>query len=118
MITFETAVQLVQTAVGSLESEQVMLDQAHGRVLGAPVVAQVASPPTNLAAMDGYAVREADVINFPTKLKLIGQSYPARGHDGEVHPGTAVRIFTGAPIPLGAGRVVVQENVCREGGRS
>ena len=65
--------------------------------------------------MDGYAVRSADLGGAQTRLKLIGQSFPGAGFDGTVGPGQAVRIFTGAPIPAGSDRVVIQEVVRREG---
>ncbi|HEX7930954.1 MAG TPA: molybdopterin molybdotransferase MoeA, partial [Sphingomicrobium sp.] len=86
-----------------------------GRVLAAPVVARIPSPRRDVSAMDGYAVREADVSTFPGKLKIVGESFAGAGWNGAIGAGECVRIFTGAPVPGGADRVVIQENVQRDG---
>jgi molybdopterin molybdotransferase len=112
MISFDEASQLIGKLARPLASEQVAISQAAGRILAAPVVAQVDSPPADCSAMDGYAVREADL---PGALRVIGESFAGRGFDGAVEPGTCVRIFTGAPVPTGADRVMIQEDVTREG---
>jgi molybdopterin molybdotransferase len=65
--------------------------------------------------MDGYAVRAADVAKAPAKLKVIGMSAAGHRFAGKVGAGEAVRIFTGAPVPLGADAVLIQENTRRDG---
>lgn len=65
--------------------------------------------------MDGYAIREEDLRLLPSRLRVIGESFAGSGFDGSVAPGTCVRIFTGAPVPKDANRVVIQEVVRREG---
>ena len=112
MITFDEAVQLVEEAAQPLACERVPLAEAASRVLASPVVAMIDSPPADSSAMDGYAVREADV---PGGLRIIGESFAGQGFDGALGPGTTVRIFTGAPVPAGADRVIIQEVVVREG---
>ncbi|TCJ39079.1 molybdopterin molybdotransferase MoeA [Parafrankia sp. BMG5.11] len=112
MISYDEAARLIGEAAQPLASEQVAIAQAAGRVLAAPVIAHVDAPPADSSAMDGYAVREADL---PGVLPVIGESFAGRGFAGTVAPGTCVRIFTGAPVPAGADRVVIQENVTREG---
>lgn len=112
MISFDEAFARVAEAARPLERERVPLEAAHGRVLAAPVVAAVDSPPANVSAMDGYAAREAD-LGAP--LRLIGESFPGAGFGGTVGAGECVRIFTGAPVPSGADRVIVQEIVRRDG---
>ena len=111
MISFDEALALVAGAAKPLDAETVELTEAHGRTLAAPVVAQVGSPPRNVSAMDGYAVREADL---PGSLPVAGTAYP-----GDpllrLAPGSCIRIFTGGPVPDGADRVVIQEEVTREG---
>ncbi len=84
---------------------------AAGRVLAEPVVALRTQPPFNASAMDGYAVRAADVASVPAQLSVIGMAPAGRGFDGAVGNGQAVRIFTGAPLPEGADTIVIQENV-------
>ncbi len=111
MITFDQALALVAAAARPLEREAVALEAAHGRTLADPVRALVASPPRDVSAMDGYAVRDADV---PGRLALAGESLPG-GPDAALVPGTCLRIFTGAPVPAGADRIVIQEEVTRDG---
>jgi molybdopterin molybdotransferase len=112
VIGFDEAAALVAKVATPLGSEKVALEDARGRVLAAPVVAQVDAPPADVSAMDGYAVRNADL---PGRLTLVGESFPGGGHDAPLEPGQCVRIFTGAPVPQGADRVVIQEDVRREG---
>lgn len=112
MIAFDEAVRLIEKAAQPLGRERVPIAEAAGRILAAPVVATIDSPPADASAMDGYAVRDSDV---PGSLRVVGESFAGRGFEGAVEPGTAVRIFTGAPVPPGADRVVVQEVVERDG---
>lgn len=115
MIAFDEALAAVEALARPLSAETVRLERADGRVLAAPVVARRASPATAVSAMDGYAVREADLASGRARLRLAGESFAGAGFGGELAPGTCVRIFTGAPAPRGAERVVVQEEANREG---
>ncbi len=115
MISFDEAVELVRSVAKPLRPETVPLGEAAGLVLAHPVSAQIDSPRADVSAMDGYAVLESDLAAFPVSLEVIGESFPAAGWTGTLVPGTCARIFTGAPMPPGARRVVIQENVRREG---
>jgi len=115
MIGFDEAVALVAGAATTLGAERVAIADAHGRVLAAAVEAQVCAPPCDTSAMDGYAVRDADLADLPARLAVVGLSYPGSGFPGRVETGSCVRLFTGAPVPAGADRVVIQEMVRREG---
>ena len=115
MISFDEAVGLIDQNASPLPAEEVSLADAHGRVLAAPVIAAVSSPRSDVSAMDGYAVRECDLRAFPVNLLVSGESYPGNPFPTRIEPGHAVRIFTGAPIPPDADRVVIQENVRRDG---
>ncbi|MBZ9705910.1 molybdopterin molybdotransferase MoeA [Mesorhizobium sp. ESP7-2] len=99
-----------------LAGESVPLIEAVDRVLAQPVMALRTQPPFNASAMDGYAVRAADVASVPSKLSVIGMAPAGRGFDGTVGQAQAVRIFTGAPLPDGADTIVIQENVRDLGG--
>jgi len=112
MISFDEAIRRLTEVARPLGREPVALARAAGRVLAAPVVAMIDSPPADCSAMDGYAVREGDL---PGALRLIGESFAGGSFDGALEPGTCVRIFTGAPLPAGADRVVIQEQTVREG---
>ncbi|PDQ20260.1 molybdopterin molybdenumtransferase MoeA [Mesorhizobium sanjuanii] len=99
-----------------LPGESVALMDAADRVLAEPVVALRTQPPFNASAMDGYAVRAADVASVPARLSVIGMAPAGRGFEGTVGPAQAVRIFTGAPLPSGADTIVIQENARNLGG--
>lgn len=115
MIGFDEAVELVRSVAGPLGTQTVPIGASARRVLARTVTAQVDSPRSDVSAMDGFAVRDADLDPFPATLELVGASYAGRGWEGTVEPGTCVRIFTGAPVPRGADRVVIQENVRSSG---
>jgi molybdopterin molybdotransferase len=109
--------QILATAKEPLPSERVPLDEAHRRTLAESLVASRDQPPFSASAMDGYAVRAADVAATPVTLAIIGMSAAGHAFEGELLPGQAVRIFTGAPLPKGADTIVIQENTAltREG---
>ena len=110
LLSVAEALARVTQGLEPLESERVKLEQARGRVLAEDIAAHLTQPPFDASAMDGYAVRAADVAVLPATLRLIGEALAGRGFDREVKQGEAVRIFTGAPVPKGADTVVIQEN--------
>ncbi len=116
MISFDEACRRVAAIASPLGAEQTPLDLAWNRVLAAPVIARRSAPEAAVSAMDGYAVREADLASGPTRLRLVGESIAGSPNGGpRLEAGACVRIFTGAPMPAGADRVVMQEVVQREG---
>ncbi|NHF72243.1 molybdopterin molybdotransferase MoeA [Paracoccus xiamenensis] len=112
MITVDEALQKVLALAGPVQSEEIALADGFGRVLAKPVSARLTQPPFDAAAMDGYAIRQADQKR---SLRVIGESAAGRPWDGTAQPGTAIRIFTGAAVPAGYDRVVMQEHVSRDG---
>lgn len=112
MITVDVAKSRVLAGLTATAPEMVALPQALGRVLAEDVAARLAHPPVNVSAMDGYALRAADL---PATLTVMGESAAGRPYDAIVQPGQAVRIFTGAAMPAGADCVVMQEDVSRNG---
>lgn len=110
MIPLSEARARILAAAKLLPAEQVPITQGLGRVLAADVVARVTHPPTAVSAMDGWAVRTADIGAFPVTLTRIGEAPAGRPFAGTVGPGQAVRIFTGGALPPGADTVVVQED--------
>jgi molybdopterin molybdotransferase len=100
----------IVSGVEPLDAETVSIFEATGRILAQDLCAKLTQPPFAASAMDGYAVRQADIASLPSRLKVIGRSLAGRGFDGEVRAGEAVRIFTGAPVPAGADTIVIQEN--------
>ncbi|HLK83111.1 MAG TPA: gephyrin-like molybdotransferase Glp [Xanthobacteraceae bacterium] len=109
------ALALVLADVAPLPAEAAVLIDACGRVLAGDLVALRTQPPADVSAMDGYAVRAADVATAPAHLTVIGEVAAGRPFDREVGPGEAARIFTGGVMPRGADTVVIQEVTAREG---
>ena len=97
-----------------LPTELSPLAQAHGRVLTQDIVALRTQPPADVSAMDGYAVRAADIASVPARLRLIGEIAAGHPFQGRVGRGEAIRIFTGGVLPPGTDTVVIQENTTRE----
>ncbi len=119
MIAVEVARQRVLDGLSPLSAEIVPLPQALGRVLAQDQSARVSHPPCDVSSMDGYALAMPDGKNtaFPLTLPIIGESAAGHPFAGRLQAGQAVRIFTGARIPDGADRVVIQEDVLRQDGQ-
>lgn len=95
-------------------AETVAIGQALGRVLARPVDASRDQPPFTASAMDGWAIRRAD-LTADAAFRVAGESAAGKAYPGVVGPGQTVRIFTGAPVPAGADLVVIQEEARRDG---
>lgn len=116
MLTVAAAFDRLFAITPTMEVEHVSLADAGGRILRRPMVAARDQPPFSAAAMDGYAI----ATNHPhpgDTFEIIGESAAGRRFGDALSPGTAVRIFTGAPLPEGAVRVLVQEDVICKGKR-
>jgi len=115
VLSVEEALERILATVRVLEPERVPILEALGRVLAEEVVADRNIPPLPNSAMDGYAVRAADVARVPARLQVIAEAPAGRLCPVEVGPGTAVRIMTGAPVPAGADTVVPFEHTRPDG---
>lgn len=105
MIPVEEALEIVLREAPALPFEEVALDDALSRVLAGDVASDSDLPPFDRAAMDGYALRAADVAGAPAALEVVGEVRAGQWPDLTVGPGQAVRIMTGAPVPPGADAV-------------
>ena len=114
MISVDEALERILAATTPLGGEMVPLEVAAGRTLAAPLTAGHSQPPFDASSMDGYAVRAADLDTLET-LRLVGTAQAGHRFSGLVGPGQCVRIFTGAPLPIGADAVVMQEEVSANG---
>ncbi|MDX9829683.1 MAG: molybdopterin molybdotransferase MoeA [Anaerolineae bacterium] len=114
MISVEEALAEILSHVRPLNPERVAILDALGRVLAEEVVSDIDIPPFDNSAMDGYAVRAADVAGAspesPMRLAVTGSVAAGYVSSGRVEPGTAIRIMTGAPLPDGADAVVPFED--------
>jgi len=117
MLSVRDAHARVIAAFEALPSEMMSVAEAAGRVLATPPQARLTQPPADLSAMDGYAVRAADVPAVPTVLTLVGEAPAGGSYDHALQPGEAVRIFTGGPLPMGADSIVIQEDTKADGAK-
>jgi molybdopterin molybdotransferase len=115
LLSVADARKLVLTDANALPIEQVPLGEACGRVLATDLAALRTQPPADVSAMDGYAVRSADIATTPARLRVIGEVAAGRPFEREVKAGEAARIFTGGVMPPGTDTVVIQELTKRDG---
>jgi molybdopterin molybdotransferase len=115
MIPVEEARERLLATLTPLGTEQIPVSEALGRVLAEDLAARRTQPPMALSAMDGYAVRAADVARTPARLRVVGAVPAGKSYDKPLGTGEAVRIFTGAPLPAGADAIVIQEDTDRDG---
>jgi molybdopterin molybdotransferase len=115
LLSFDEALERLLAGARKVKgTDRVPLADALGRVLAEPIRSGVDVPPLDNSGMDGYAVRCADVTTAGASLRVT-QRIPAGCVGHTLEPGTAARIFTGAPVPPGADAVVMQE-LCERGG--
>jgi molybdopterin molybdotransferase len=114
LLPVDKALERILARVPPVRAEMVPLAEANGRVLAAPLIADHNQPPFDASAMDGYAVRAADIVDGH-RLEMVGVSQAGAGYTGAIGPGQCVRIFTGAPVPPGADAVIMQEEASVEG---
>ena len=98
-----------------VSAEPVALADAAGRVLAQDAVSQRTHPPHDVSAMDGYAVRHADIAQAPATLRVTQRIAAGQMPSAVLGGGEAARIFTGAVVPQGADTIVIQENTRAEG---
>lgn len=114
MIELEAALARILAVIPSVVSEGVQLPAAAGRVLAEAIAAPIDLPPFDNSAMDGYAVRVAEVAGAkpqaPVRLRLCGRIPAGETAGGELASGNCARLFTGSPAPRGADAVIMQED--------
>lgn len=112
-VSVDSALALIREHAPAPRPTRIALGQAMGRVLLAPVGATRDQPPFDASAMDGYAVTAP--LEPGRVLTVAGESQAGKAFSGDLTDDTAVRVFTGAPLPPGATRVLMQEDVVRDG---
>lgn len=110
LIPVKEAISRITDAMTLMESEQIDLRQANGRILAEDMQALLSNPPADQSAMDGFAVRHQDLTNTPRRLRLIGESAAGTPWPYILEEGTAIRISTGANLPKEADSIIIQEN--------
>lgn len=112
MFSTSQAWQTIRAHASQLEAIRAPLTPALGKTLRADARADLDFPPFDASAMDGYAVNS---VTAGERLRLIGESAAGQPFTGRIGAGECIRIFTGAPVPTSATRVIKQEDVTREG---
>ena len=119
MLSYPEARQKVIEIAQSMPRQQartsVEIEQAFGRILAEPVLADRDYPPFDRSTRDGFAVRSADAQNPGARLERVGELRAGGNFDGTVEAGQCVEIMTGAALPAGADAVVMVEHIKREG---
>ncbi len=115
MLSVEEALAQIRARIVPVETEEVPLADALGRVLAADALAETTHPPVTVSAMDGYALRWDDCLTVPVTLRMIGASAAGNPFTGTVGKGECTRIFTGAALPDGADAIVIQEDTDADG---
>ena len=105
MISVAEAIQIVRQHTRPLPTERVKLHDTLNRVLAEEIIADSDLPPFDRSQMDGYAVRAEETSDAPVRLRIVGESAAGKGWHYELKHGEAVRIMTGAPVPVGADSV-------------
>lgn len=114
MISFDDALNILESHALDLGTESVLTEHAAGRILTETVTSNLTQPPFDSSAMDGYAVKLADVTSNGAQLKVIGEAAAGKPYSGVLSQGEAIRIFTGSVVPEGAETIIIQENVTRQ----
>lgn len=115
LIKIEKAREIILEQVNALNIKNIALCNAEGFCLAEEIFADRDMPPTDRSAMDGFAVRAADVANCPKQLKLIGETAAGSAECPNIEPNTCARILTGAVVPPGADTVIKVEDTEEEG---
>lgn len=118
LLPVDDVIGLIETRITPVSDIEILpVTQARGRILAHDVVALVSLPPFDNSAVDGYAVRFADLqAGAETQLEVSGHLLAGARPASQLRPGTAMRIFTGAPMPEGADTVFMQEDVRQTAG--
>lgn len=110
LIPADEALNIVLSGVKPTDTETVNLQEAANRIISEDLAALRTQPPFDASAMDGYAVRSADIGSLPVSLNVVGESRAGVPFSGNLGAMEAVRIFTGAVVPEAADSIIIQEN--------
>ena len=115
MISVTDALSFIEKNRPLTDVEVLSLEKSLGRTLAHDVKAKLTHPPLHASAMDGYAVKLADIGKSGARLTVIGEAPAGAPFGKDISAGEAVRIFTGGAVPSGADTVIIQENVTADG---
>ena len=111
LTSVEKALSLILKDILLQPSHEEPLINLFGRTLSKPIVSKINNPPDHVSSMDGYAIKNSDIENEIEKFSIIGKSLAGKKSNKKIKSGEAVRIFTGAILPDGADRIILQEDI-------
>ena len=111
LTSVEKALSLILKDILLQPSHEEPLINLFGRTLSKPIVSKINNPPDHVSSMDGYAIKNSDIENEIVKFSIIGKSLAGKKSNKKIKSGEAVRIFTGAILPDGADRIILQEDI-------
>ena len=111
MISVTKALSIIKNNTNLISNEKVDVENAIGRVLTINVKSTMASPPFDMSAMDGYAIKLNKSSNVLKPFQVIDEIFAGKNSSTKINNHQAIRIFTGGKIPTGANTVIIQENV-------
>src|SRR5580704_11740030 len=114
LISVDEARDRILRGLQRTPAEIVALASAWNRVTAEPVIARLTQPPSDVSAMDGYALRASDG-GLRASLRVIDAAPAGHPFEGSVGPGQTVRLFTGSVVPAGADAILLQEDTERTG---
>lgn len=120
LLPVDDALKAITETLSLIDKEEISMAEAAagdvmGRVLAEDIYAELSHPPHDVSAMDGFAVRDADLTDLSKPLKIIGESAAGHPFEGMVNSGETVRIFTGAHCPKGSDTIIIQEDTEQDG---
>ena len=111
MISTAKALSTIKKNTNQIDNEKVDVEKAIDRVLTIDVKSTITSPPFDMSAMDGYAIKYNKISNLLKPFKVISEVFAGDNNDVKINNQEAIRIFTGGKVPAGANIVIIQENV-------
>ena len=109
MIKVNQAISIIKSCIIEIKTEYINVENSINRVLAKSVKSKVDSPPFDMSSMDGYAVKINNKSN-QNKFKVIDEAFAGDNKNTKVLTHQTVRVFTGSKVPLGANRIIIQEN--------
>ena len=111
LTSVEKALSLILNDILLQPSHEEPLINLFGRTLSKPIVSKINNPPDHVSSMDGYAIKNSDIESKIVKFSIIGKSLAGKKSNKKIKSGEAIRIFTGAILPDGADRIILQEDI-------
>ena len=112
MLSVSQALSIIKSSIKPIKREYINVLEAKGRTLVSSIKSNTFSPPFNMSAMDGYAIKHK-INGKSNKFKVVDEIFAGENKNNKILSGQAIRVFTGSRVPIGTNCVVMQENVSK-----